>query len=154
MSLSKFIVRRNTRLSFVQLVTERNFRGQFNLQDFLEDSSPWVWGEFDQEMLTKLVDATEEKWDDFLCIAKSSISDRWSWERMDPVLQAIILCAVTEIYSTDLDIRILIAEYKTVAEGFYDHNSKEIGFVKTVINKIATNRRAPENQTSDAEKIS
>ncbi len=117
----------------MQLTTQREVLGAWHIDDFCEDSQAWGWGDFDTATLRNLCGLVDVAWERVSCGVRQVISERWEWGRMCPVLRAIVRCAVTELDS-GVDIRIAIAEYSKIACAFYPEGSREVSFVRSVIN--------------------
>lgn len=133
-SLSKFILRRNARMSFVQLVAQRYLVGKWDLDGFMEQDIVWCWGAFDKDMLLRLCGILDQDWIKCECISKSVA--KWEWARVCPVLRGILMCAVVELRLMNVDIRIVVSEYTKIAQAFYQHSGKEIAFIKGAINEM------------------
>jgi transcription antitermination factor NusB len=68
------------------------------------------------------------------------LNERWTIDRLDVTIRAILRCAITEIlYNIKTDVPILTSEYTNLTSNFFV--SKEIGFVNGLIDRIAKDRR-------------
>ena len=69
------------------------------------------------------------------------LKEKWSLERMDGTMQALLLCAVYELTNTmDVDTKVLIQEYVDLAYAFYNKNEPKM--VNALLDQIAHAVRA------------
>ena len=64
------------------------------------------------------------------------LNDKWTFDRMDGTLQALLLCAVYELTNTlDVDTKVLIQEYVDLAYAFFNKNEPKM--VNALLDQIA-----------------
>ena len=64
------------------------------------------------------------------------LNDKWSFDRMNGTLQALLLCAVYELTNTlDIDTKVLIQEYVDLAYAFFSKNEPKM--VNALLDQIA-----------------
>ena len=64
------------------------------------------------------------------------LTDKWSFDRMNGTLQALLLCAVYELSNTtDVDTKVLIQEYVDLAYAFFNKNEPKM--VNALLDQIA-----------------
>ena len=64
------------------------------------------------------------------------LNDKWSFDRMNGTLQALLLCAVYELTNTeDVDTKVLIQEYVDLAYAFFSKNEPKM--VNALLDTIA-----------------
>ena len=64
------------------------------------------------------------------------LNDKWSFDRMNGTLQALLLCAVYELTNTsDVDTKVLIQEYVDLAYAFFSKNEPKM--VNALLDQIA-----------------
>lgn len=64
------------------------------------------------------------------------LNDKWSFDRMNGTLQALLLCAVYELTNTlDIDTKVLIQEYVDLAYAFFNKNEPKM--VNALLDQIA-----------------
>ena len=64
------------------------------------------------------------------------LNDKWSFDRMNGTLQALLLCAVYELTNTsDVDTKVLIQEYVDLAYAFFNKNEPKM--VNALLDQIA-----------------
>jgi N utilization substance protein B len=97
----------------------------------------------DEKFLARVIDSTIKNIEDLDQIISEFLSDNWSLDKINPVIKAILRCAICEIkYMYDVPAKVIINEYTTLAKSFY--GNKEIGFVNSILDKISTNIREQE----------
>ena len=74
------------------------------------------------------------------------LSDKWTIERLDPVLRALLRAAAAELWAgaADTPARVVINEYMDVAHGFFD--GEEPRFANGVLDSLARQMRGDEFQ--------
>jgi N utilization substance protein B len=73
----------------------------------------------------------------------ASLSEKWTLERVDSILRAILRCAVFELVARrDVPAKVVIDEYVAVANAFF--GADEPGFVNAALDNIARHKRAVE----------
>jgi len=89
----------------------------------------------DTAYLRKLLTGVMEHKEEIDAIIKSSLNDKWTVERMSPLLLAIIACAVYETnYSHSLKPPVIIDEYVTLTSRFFE--VQEVGFVNGLLDTL------------------
>ncbi|MAR55692.1 MAG: hypothetical protein CMM93_00770 [Rickettsiales bacterium] len=69
------------------------------------------------------------------------IKENWKAERMDPVMRAVLRCAVYELaYFPERKTHMLLDEYVTIASGFFD--GQELGYIHSALQQLAGDLRA------------
>jgi N utilization substance protein B len=64
------------------------------------------------------------------------LNDKWSFDRMNGVLQSLLLCSVYELTNTlDIDTKVLIQEYVDLAYAFFSKNEPKM--VNALLDQIA-----------------
>ncbi len=85
-------------------------------------------------------------------IISKYLNEKWTVEKLNPVVRAILKCAVAEImYNKKTDIRILSSEYTNLASQFF--TGKEIGFVNGVVDRISKDIRHQNNGQQDSSNV-
>ena len=73
------------------------------------------------------------------------LSDKWTIERLDPVLRALLRAAAAELWAGgDTPARVVITEYLDIAHGFFD--GEEPRFANGVLDALARQMRGAEFQ--------
>ena len=73
------------------------------------------------------------------------LSDKWTIERLDPVLRALLRAAAAELWAGgDTPARVVINEYMDIAHGFFD--GEEPRFANGVLDALARQMRGGEFQ--------
>ncbi|MFC0388568.1 transcription antitermination factor NusB [Muricoccus vinaceus] len=73
------------------------------------------------------------------------LSDKWTIERLDPVLRALLRAAAAELWAGgDTPARVVINEYMDIAHGFFD--GEEPRFANGVLDALARQMRGAEFQ--------
>jgi N utilization substance protein B len=68
------------------------------------------------------------------------IKENWKAERMDPVMRAILRCAVYELaFQPERKTHTLLDEYVTIAGGFFD--GQELGYIHSALQQLGTELR-------------
>lgn len=89
----------------------------------------------DEKSLHDIVSHSIKNLDKIDKIISMYLNERWTVEKLDVVVRAILRCAVAELlFNTKTDIPILTSEYTNLASNFF--SGKEIGFVNGVVDKI------------------
>ena len=90
----------------------------------------------DKAFLRKLLTGLMEKRADIDELIKSSLSDKWTMERMSPLLLSLLTCAIYEMrYQAALAPAIVINEYVTLTGRFFE--TSEMGFVNGLLDSLA-----------------
>ena len=91
------------------------------------------------EIIEKVI-VNMSKIDSFI---SESLNERWTIDKLDLVVKAILRCAVSEIlYNIKTDIPILTSEYTNLASNFF--SGKQIGFVNGIVDRVAKMKRNSE----------
>jgi transcription antitermination protein NusB len=94
----------------------------------------------DNELLRDLIDLSLAKKDDIEAFIGSHLIDKYSLDKIDKVISAILKLAALEIlYCGDTATKIIIDEYVSLTRAFYDSN--EVGFVNKVVDLMAHSAR-------------
>jgi N utilization substance protein B len=95
----------------------------------------------DKSFLRKLLGGVLEKQTEIDEVIKNSLNDKWTMQRMSPLLIAVIACAIFEMkYATTLRPAIVIDEYVTLTGRFFE--APEVGFVNGLLDTLAKESRA------------
>ncbi len=90
----------------------------------------------DKNFLRKLLTGVMEKKEEMDEILKSSLNDKWTMERMSPLLTSILTCAIYELrYAGALNLAIIVNEYVTLTGRFFE--APEVGFVNGLLDTMA-----------------
>lgn len=90
----------------------------------------------EQSMLRDVISGTLQHLSSIDALLDSMIKDNWRSERMDPVLIAILRCAVYELqHKPDRKAQVILDEYVTIAGGYFE--GTELGFVHSALQQIA-----------------
>lgn len=90
----------------------------------------------DRMLFMKLITGIMEHKEEIDQIIKGSLNEKWTLERMSPVLVSIIACGVYEMkYLSKLKPVVVINEYVTLAGRFFDED--EVGFVNGLLDTLA-----------------
>lgn len=90
----------------------------------------------EQSMLSDVVSGTLTHLDDINAILDSAIKENWRSERMDPVMVAVLRCAVYELkHKPERKAEVILDEYVTIASGYFD--GQELGFVHSALQQLA-----------------
>ena len=65
---------------------------------------------------------------------KGNLAENWSFERIGGVMRGILRAALAENMLGDIKKNVLISEYVTIADSFYDE--KEVKFVNAILDKL------------------
>ncbi|MBP5352794.1 MAG: transcription antitermination factor NusB [Alphaproteobacteria bacterium] len=109
--------------------------GRFAIDD--SDDEKFVeLGPIDTEYFEKLVRGIQTRKEDLEKSLNQFLHGEWSYEHMNGMMQALLLCAVYEITTTtDIDVKILIQEYVDLAYAFFSKNEPKM--VNALLDQIA-----------------
>lgn len=94
----------------------------------------------EQAMLRDIVGGVVDHLTDVDNHINGTLKETWKPERMDPVLIALLRCAVFELaYKTDRKIPVIVDEYVTIASGYFEGN--ELGFVHSALQQLVAKLR-------------
>lgn len=97
---------------------------------FSKDAEP------DKGLLRKLLMAASEHKSEIEEIIRTSLNDKWTMERMSPLLVAILTCAIAELkFIGSLSAPIVIDEYVTITGRFFE--ATEMGFVNGLLDTLS-----------------
>lgn len=91
---------------------------------------------YNKKLLEKILTGLEGKREKIQELIEANLSDEWRYDRLDKLLVAILIAAISEILAGDLDKKIIISEYLSVTDSFYD-SEKEMSFINAVLDKAA-----------------
>lgn len=111
--------------------------GRFAL---VEDSDlveqPVELGPIDTEYFEKLVRGAQSRKEELEKSLNKFLHGEWSYERMNGIMQALLLSAVYELSATtDVDVKVLIQEYVDLAYAFFSKNEPKM--VNALLDQIA-----------------
>lgn len=112
--------------------------GRFAIDDSNgDDNEKFVeLGPIDTEYFEKMVRGAQSKKEDLEKSLNQFLHGEWSYERMNGIMQALLLSAVYELANTtDVDTKILIQEYVDLAYAFFSKNEPKM--VNAVLDQIA-----------------
>jgi N utilization substance protein B len=90
----------------------------------------------DKAFLRKLLTGLLEKREEIDALIKTLLTDKWTMERMSPLLLALIACAIYEMsFAGSLAPPIVIDEYVTLTGRFFE--GPEVGFVNGMLDALA-----------------
>ena len=93
-------------------------------------------GPIDTTYFEKLVRGIQSHKEDLEKSLNLYLHGEWSYDHMNGIMQALLLCAVYEISSTtDVDVKILIQEYVDLAYAFFTKNEPKM--VNALLDQIA-----------------
>ena len=93
-------------------------------------------GPIDTEYFEKMVRGAQTHKEDLEKSLNKFLRDDWSYDRMDSLMQALLLNAVYELSATmNVDAKILIQEYVDLAYAFFNKNEPRI--VNALLDQIA-----------------
>jgi N utilization substance protein B len=96
----------------------------------------------DKSFLRKLITGVMQNRESIDAIIRSSLNDKWTPERMSPLLLALLACSVYEMkYSPALAAPVIIDEYVTLTGRFFE--APEVGFVNGLLETLAKELRSP-----------
>ncbi len=96
--------------------------------------------ELDRELFNDLVLGAGARILDIDKIIAANLAEGWSMERTDPLLIAILRCAIYELWCrTDIPPKVTISEYVAIACDFYA--AAEPKFINGVLDKVAQKLR-------------
>jgi len=97
-------------------------------------------GAIDTAYFEKLVRGIHAKKEDLEKSLNLYLRGEWAYEKMNGTMQALLLCAIYElVYTTDVEVKILIQEYVDLAYAFFTKNEPKM--VNAVLDQIAKNVR-------------
>jgi transcription antitermination protein NusB len=94
----------------------------------------------EQSLLRDVIEGCLEHLESIDTHLQEVIKDNWRSERMDPVLIAILRCAVYELaYRAERKTAVIIDEYVSIASGYFD--GQELGFVHSALQQLLPHLR-------------
>ena len=113
--------------------------GQLPVDEVIEDfvqGKVVELGPIDTEYFEKMVRGAQSKKEDLEKSLNQFLHGEWSYERMNGIMQALLLSAVYELANTtEVDTKILIQEYVDLAYAFFSKNEPKM--VNAVLDQIA-----------------
>lgn len=93
-------------------------------------------GPIDTEYFEKLVRGTQSRKEDLEKSLNRFLHGEWSYDKMNTMMQSLLLSAVYEITSTtDVDVKVLIQEYVDLAYAFFSKNEPKM--INALLDQIA-----------------
>ena len=93
-------------------------------------------GPIDTEYFEKLVRGVQSRKEDLEKSLNLFLHGEWSYDKMNTMMQSLLLSAVYEITSTtDVDVKVLIQEYVDLAYAFFNKNEPKM--VNAILDQIA-----------------
>ena len=97
----------------------------------------------DEDFLHELMVISERNKTEIEELIKSNLIEKWNFDKLDKVIQAILKLASLELlYHGEIAAKIIIDEYVSLTKSFYENN--EAGFINKVIDTIAAKVRPEE----------
>ena len=112
--------------------------GRFAIDDSQgEENEQFVeLGPIDTVYFEQMVRGAQSKKEDLEKSLNRFLHGEWSYEKMNGIMQALLLSAVYEIANTtDVDVKVLIQEYVDLAYAFFSKNEPKM--VNAVLDQIA-----------------
>lgn len=95
----------------------------------------------DQALFSDIVLGAQNRADEWDPVIASYLSEKWSLERLDPILASIARAGTYELAARpDVPTAVVINEYVDVAHAFYDRS--EVSFVNSLLDKIGKHYRS------------
>ncbi len=107
--MSKFYLRRNSRIAFVQMAIQKELIGNMHISSFLSAPDLWAWGKFDVIFFRKLYQDLEQNWNLLTELFKSKSNKESHY--LCPILKGIIKCGLLELKIYKIDPQIIVPEY-------------------------------------------
>lgn len=105
--------------------------GQNNEQEKFVELGP-----IDSEYFEKLVRGVQTDKEDLEKSLNQFLHGEWSYEKMNGLMQALLLSAVYEItHTSDVDVKVLIQEYIDLAYAFFSKNEPKM--INALLDQIA-----------------
>ena len=145
---SRSKARSAARLAAVQALYQHDMEGtavpsllhefhQHRLGATIEDAE---YAEADVEFFNDLVRGATARRDEIDAAIKARLSEKWSLERLDRSMRAILRAGTFELLARpDVPIATVITEYVDVAHAFFD--KREAGFVNGLLDAIGKEAR-------------
>lgn len=93
-------------------------------------------GPIDSEYFEKLVRGIQAGKEDLEKSLNQFLHGEWSYEKMNGMMQALLLSAVYEItHTSDVDVKVLIQEYVDLAYAFFSKNEPKM--INALLDQIA-----------------
>ena len=102
-----------------------------------EDEENFVeLGPIDTEYFEKLVRGVQSRKEDLEKSLNQFLHGEWSYDKMNSMMQSLLLSAVYEITTTnDIDVKVLIQEYVDLAYAFFSKNEPKM--INALLDQIA-----------------
>lgn len=107
--MSKFYLRRNSRIALVQMAIQKELIGNAHISSFLCSPDLWAWGKFDVIFFHKLYHDLEQNWNLLTELFKGKSNKELRY--LCPVLKGIIKCGLLELKIHKMDPAIIVPEY-------------------------------------------
>ena len=149
----KIKMKSNARLAFVQATYMAEFAQnpiEEVLQDFLndrvgrfvieenqfEEEQMLEVGEMDKEYFVSLVNGLCEHKADILNSMNVFLKEGRNFEHFDATMRSLLMCAAYElVYTTDVDVKVIIQEYVDLAYAFFSKNEPKV--INAILDQIA-----------------
>ena len=110
--------------------------GRFAIDNRENEEKLVELGPIDTEYFEKMVRGAQTHKEDLEKSLNKFLRDDWSYDRMDSLMQALLLNAVYELSATmNIDAKILIQEYVDLAYAFFNKNEPRM--VNALLDQIA-----------------
>ncbi len=138
-----------SRLAAVQALYQVFFRGetpalvirQFIENNILEENFIPISNTLDVSLFSQLVLGVSEKQMMLDGILRQNLSPEWPFERIDPIIIAILRCGLFEILTfIEIPIPVIISEYIDVGHAFF--GEKEAHFINGFLDRLARELRS------------
>ncbi|HEY8964705.1 MAG TPA: transcription antitermination protein NusB [Alphaproteobacteria bacterium] len=95
----------------------------------------------DLDLLAKIVRGVEDKRPELLEMVQGALDQRQGLSQPEALLRALLLCGAYEMLAhNDIDAALIIAEYKSVADGFFEGGEPKL--VHAVLDRLNKALRA------------
>lgn len=139
----KFSQRSAARLACVQglfLMQFHEYSQEQTYEDLLEYYTETSDKALDTVFCQQILSNAKEHQDFTRKIISANLSDKWSLERMNSLMLAIMTTALLEIIVfPEVDIPLVLAEYTNIAHNFFDKN--EANFIHSTLKEAAPTLR-------------
>lgn len=110
--------------------------GRFVIDDSEDKENMVEVGPIDKEYFEKLVRGIQSRKEDLEKSLNAYLRGEWSYDRMNGIMQALLLTAVYELTAnTSVDTKVLIQEYVDLAYAFFTKNEPKM--VNALLDQIA-----------------
>ena len=125
-------------------IMKKILQAYFNKDIFdLEENEDIELQSPDELFLEQLLRLSEEKQETIESLIENNLIEKYSFDKLDAVIQAVLKLAATELlYCEEVPAKVIIDEYVNLTKTFYDNS--EVGFVNKVVDVLAHSSRPDE----------